>query len=112
MSYCTIHILTGLPEDISSTISIPNTTVTACGFMVQWKKATSDLVCGPVWYTVTISTEGETPKSYNTNTTNYNFTELSDGVLYHVEVIASNNASRSNAGNRGSAPIIMTTEGK
>ena len=110
MLCCTIHALTGSPEDISN-ISISNNTVTACSFMVQWDEASSDPVCGTVWYTVTISTGGNTSK-YNTTQTNYIATNLSDGVLYSVTVIASNNASssRSNADSRDSAPTMITTE--
>ena len=49
-------VLTGPPDDVTD-VSIPPNTITACGLVVQWGKPSSDPVCDPVWYTVTISTE-------------------------------------------------------
>ena len=113
MLCCTIHVLTGPPKDISN-ISIPNNTVTACRFTVQWDEVFSDPVCGTVRYTVAIST-GEKTSKYNTTLTNYTATNLNDDVLYNVTVIASNNASssrRSNTDSRDSTPTMIKTESK
>ena len=56
-------------------------------------------MCGTVWYTVTISTEGGILIiTDNTTMTNYNVTGgLNDNTVYHVNVTASNNAG-SNGG--------------
>ena len=71
----------------------------ACSFVVQWNEPSSDPVCGTVWYTVTISTEGGILIiTDNTTMTNYNVTGgLNDNTVYHVNVTASNNAG-SNGG--------------
>ena len=91
-------LLTGPPGDISD-VNISPDTITACSFVVQWSKASSDPVCGSVWYTVTILTEGRMLIiTDNTTLTNYNVTGLNDNTVYHVSVTASNNAgSSSNA---------------
>ena len=55
-------------------------------------------MCGSVWYTVTILTEGGMLIiTDNTTMTNYNVTGLNDNTVYHVSVTASNNAGSSNS---------------
>ena len=50
-------------------------------------------MCGTVWYTVTVSTEGGILIiTDNTTMTNYNVTGLNNNTVYHVNVTASNNA--------------------
>ena len=89
------YILTGLPDDIAD-INISPDTITACSFVVQWSKSSSDPVCGTVWYTVTISTEGGILIiTDNTTMTNYSVTGLNSSTLYSVNVTASNNAGSS-----------------
>ena len=63
-------------------------------------------MCGTVWYTVTISTEGGMLIiTDNTTMTNYNVTGgLNDNTVYHVNVTASNNA-----GSSSSATISIRT---
>ena len=59
-------------------------------------------MCGSVWYTITILTEGGMLIiTDNTTMTNYNVTGLNDNTVYHVSVTASNNAgsSRSSTAN-------------
>ena len=86
----------GPPGDI---INISPDTITACSFVVQWSEPSSDPVCGTVWYTVTISTEGGILIiTDNTTMTNYNVTGgLNDSTVYHVNVTASNNAGSSSS---------------
>ena len=84
-------VLTGPPDDVTDI-------KTTCGGVVQWGKPSSDPVCGPVWYTVTISTEGGILiTTGNTTVTSYNITGLNDNTVYHVNVTASNNAGSSNS---------------
>ena len=68
-------------------------------------------MCGTVWYTVTISTEGGILIiTDNTTMTNYNVTGgLNDNTVYHVNVTASNNAGSSN---RSSVMITTNINGK
>ena len=90
---CANCVLTGGQPDDVNNISV---SLTACGLVVQWNESSSDPVCGSVWYTVTISTEGGTLIiTDNTTMTNYNVTGLNDNTVYHVNVTASNNAGSS-----------------
>ena len=53
-------------------------------------------MCGSVWYTIMILTEGGTLIiTDNTTMTNYNVTGLNDNTVYHVSMTASNNAGSS-----------------
>ena len=90
--------ISGPPDDITG-INISPNTITACSFVVQWSEPSSDPVCGTVWYTVTISTEGGILIiTDNTTMTNYNITGgLNDNTVYHVNVTASNNAGSSSS---------------
>ena len=100
---------TGPPDDITD-INISPDTITACSFEVQWSKLSSDPVCGSVWYTVTILTEGGILIiTDNTIMTNYNVTGLDDNTVYHVTVTASNNAGSSNV---ASVMIMTNSNGK
>ena len=88
-------MLIGPPGDITDINVLPDT-ITACSFVVQWNEPSSDPVCGTVWYTVTISTEGGILIiTDNTTMTNYNVTGLNNNTVYHVNVTASNNAGSS-----------------
>ena len=89
-----IYVLTGPPDDITDVNISPDT----CSFVVQWNNTSSDPVCGSVWYTVTISTEGGMLiQTDNTTMTNYSVTGLNDSTVYHVNVTASNNAGSSDS---------------
>ena len=97
--YLVFFILSlGPPDDITG-INVLLDTITACSFVVQWSEPSSDPVCGTVWYTVTISTEGGMLIiTDNTTMTNYNVTGgLNDNTVYHVNVTASNNAGNSSS---------------
>ena len=99
----------GPPDDIAD-INISTDTITACSRVVQWSKPSSDPVCGSVWYTVTISTEGGMLIiTDNTTMTNYIVTGLNDNTVYHVNVTASNNAGSSNV---ASVMIMTNSNGK
>ena len=88
-----MYILTDLPGGITD-IHISPDTITACSFVVQWSEPSR--VCGTVWYTVTVSTEGGILIiTDNTTMTNYSVTELDNNTVYHVNVTASNNAGSS-----------------
>ena len=88
---------TGPPGDISD-VNIPPDTITACSFVVQWSRPSSDPVCGSVWYTVTVTEGGMLIINDAITLTTYNVTGLTNNTLYHVAVTASNNAgSSSNA---------------
>ena len=88
--------ITGPPGDVTG-INISPDTIAACSFVVHWSKASSDPVCDPVWYTVTISTGGMVIITDNTTLTNYTVTGLNDNTAYHVSVTANNNAGSSSA---------------
>ena len=88
-----MYVLTGPPGGITG-INISPDTITACSFVVQWSEPSSDPVCGTVWYTVTISTEGGI--LIITDNTTMSVTELNSSTLYNVIVTASNNAGSSN----------------
>ena len=100
----------GPPDNIAD-INISPDTITACSFVVQWSEPSSDPVCGTVWYTVTISTEGGILIiTDNTTMTNYNVTGgLNDNTVYHVSVTASNNAGSSSSATTSIGLIIMVS---
>ena len=115
---CNVHVcqiftncvLTGPPDGVTDVNISPNTT-TACSFVVQWSKPSSDPVCDPVWYTVTISTEeGILITTDNTTMTNYTVTRLNNNTVYHVNVTASNNAGSSNV--TSTSIMINSSSGK
>ena len=103
------YLSTGPPGDISDII-IPPDTITACSFVVQWSRSSSDPVCGPVWYTVTVATGGDMIITTTTTLTHCNVTGLNGNTVYRISVIASNNAGSS--GSSGSSGVttmsIMT----
>ena len=93
-----MYVLTGSPPDNVNNVNISPDTIITCSFVVQWSKSSSDPVCGSVWYTVTISTEGGILIiTDNTTMTSYNVTGLNDSTVYHVNVTASNNAGSSDS---------------
>ena len=95
VTLCHMYILTGGPPDNVNNVSISPDT---CSILVQWNNASSDPVCGSVWYTVTISTEGGILIiTDNTTMTSYSVTGLNDNTVYHVSVTASNNAGSSDS---------------
>ena len=102
-----VCVLTGPPDDITDIYISPDT-ITACSFVVQWSESTSDPLCGTVWYTVTISTEGGILIiTDNTTMTNYTITGLNSNTLYNVNVTASNNAGSSDP----TGTSVMTNSG-
>ena len=95
-------MLTGPPGNVTD-LNISK--ITACSFVVQWSRSSSDPVCGTIWYTVAISSEGGMMIiTDNTTMTSYDVTGLNDSTVYHVSVTASNNAGSSNITN-----VITTT---
>ena len=81
---CVNCVLTGGPPDDVNNVSV---SLTACGLVVKWSESSSDPVCGTVWYTVTISTEGGILIiTDNTTMTNYNVTGLNSNTLYSINV--------------------------
>ena len=82
---------TGPPGNVTD-LSI--SAITACSMVVQWSRSSSDPVCGTVWYTITISSEGGV-MIINTTMTSYDVTRLNNNTVYHVSVTASNNAGSS-----------------
>ena len=89
-------LLIGPPGDISDVI-IPPDTITACSFVVQWSRPSSDPVCGLVWYTVTVTTGGMSIINDSTTRTDYNVTGLNSTTTYIVNVNANNNAGSSSS---------------
>ena len=105
-----MYILTGGPPDNVNNVNISLDAPTACSILVQWSKASSDPVCGSVWYTVTVSTEGGILIiTDNTAMTNYNVTGLNYNTVYHVNVTASNNAGSSDS---TSTSVMINSSGK
>ena len=95
-----MYVLIGPPGGITDTNISPDT-ITACSFVIQWSEPSGDPVCGTVWYTVTISTEGGILIiTDNTTMTNYSITGLNSSTLYSVSVTASNNAGSSDTTGR------------
>ena len=92
-----IVLLTGPPDNVTD---LNISAITACSMVVQWNRPSSDPVCGAVWYTVTLSSEGGVMIT-NTTMTSYDVTGLNDNTVYHVSVTASNNA--------GSSSVTMMT---
>ena len=92
-----IVLLTGPPHNVTDLII---SAITACSMVVQWSRPSSDPVCGTVWYTVTISSEGGV-MIINTTMTSYDVTGLNDNTVYHISMTASNNA--------GSSSVTMMT---
>ena len=96
--YIRICELTGGPPDNVNNVSISLDTSTACSILVQWIKASSDPLCGSVWYTVTVLTEGGILIiTDNTTMANYSVAGLNYNTVYHVNVTASNNAGSSDS---------------
>ena len=87
-------LLTGPPGDISDVI-IPPDTITACSFVVQWSRPSSDPVCGSVQYTITVTERGMLIITDTTTLTHYDVTGLNNNTVYNVSVTASNNAGGS-----------------
>ena len=88
-------LLTGLPGSVTN---LKIAKITACNIVIQWSRPSSDPVCGTVWYTVTISSEGGVMIiTDNTTMTSYDVTGLNDNTIYHVSVTASNNAGSSSS---------------
>ena len=87
---------TGPPGIITDlNVSLPDS---ACSIIVRWNEASSNPVCGRVWYNITIiSPEGGTLITDYTNetTVNYNVSILNH-TKYTVTVIAINNAGSCN----------------
>ena len=89
-----VYVLIGPPDDITDVNISPD----ICSFVVQWNNTSSDPVCGSVWYTVTISTEGGMLIiTDNTTMTSYSVTGLNYNTVYHVNVTASNRAGSSDS---------------
>ena len=101
---CANCVLTGGPPDDVNNVSV---SLIACGLVVQWREPSR--VCGTIWYTVTVSTEGGILIITDyTTMTNYSVTGgLNDNTVYHVNVTASNNA-----GSSGLTSISVITNGK
>ena len=101
-------LLTGPPGDISVVNILPDT-ITACSFVVQWSRPSSDPVCDPVQYIVTITEGGMLIVNDTTTLTDYHVTGLTNNTSYNVTVTASNNAGSSSATNMS---IMTNNNGK
>ena len=83
-----IYIITGPPTPVSS---LMEDEICSRYFNVSWSLSSSDIVCEPVSYDVTISSsDGE--MMMNINNTFYNFTGLTPGTNYTVTVAGINMA--------------------
>ena len=83
---------TGPPSPITSiTASDTSCLTTKYNVIVSWDPSTSDPVCGPLSYNVTISPSDGVTVMRITDTT-YNFTTLTPGTDYTVTVAANNMA--------------------
>ena len=99
--YTTVYNTTGgRPGDITD-LTILSDTITACSFVVQWSKPSSD----PYSYTVRIVTEGGALIIAEITTlTTYTVTGLNSSTVYSVSVIANNDCGSSNT-----ASMLVTT---
>jgi len=64
--------------------------------VAQWSKPSSDPVCGPVQYIITVSTGGIVISNVTINRTNYTATGLSENTDYRINVTAINKAGNGN----------------
>ena len=103
------YLLIGPPGDINA-VNITLDTITACSFVVQWSRPSSDPVCGSIWYAVTVTEGGMLIINDTTTLTIYNVTGLTNNTSYHVTVTASNNAGSSSSAT--SMPISTNNNGK
>jgi len=78
---------------------IPSNMITPTSFVVQWSKPSSDPVCGPVQYIVTVSTGGRMINNSTVSQTNCTVTGLSPNTEYRVSVTAVNNGGNGIATN-------------
>ena len=90
-----MSFLTGPPSPITS-ITASDTSCLTTNVIVSWDPSTSDPVCGPLSYNVTISPSDGVTVMIITDTT-YNFTTLTPGTNYTVTVAANNMAGVGNS---------------
>ena len=103
------YLPTGPPGDINN-VKIPLDTITACSFVVQWSRPSSDPVCGSVWYTVIVTEGGMLIINDTITLTDYHVTGLTNNTSYHVTVTARNNAGSSSSST--SAMTATNSNGK
>jgi len=68
--------------------------ITPTSFFVQWSEPSSDPVCGPVQYTVTVSTGGIVISNVTINRTEYTAMELYYNTIFETTVTAINNGGK------------------
>ena len=66
--------------------------ITSISFVAQWSEPSSDPVCGPVQYIVTVSTGGMVITNVTVNRTNYTVRKLCSNTVYEINVTAISNA--------------------
>ena len=103
-----IFVIAGPPGDITD-LTILSITSATCGIVMQWRRASSNPVCGPVWYTITITEGGSLVITNTTTMTSYAVTGLYDNTEYHFSVTASNIAG---SGNSTSKSFMINNIGK
>jgi len=82
------YVYVGPPSSVSS-ITIGETCLKT-STIVSWSPSSSNSVCGPVSYNVTISPSDGVMMMMNITSTFYNFTELTPGNNYTVTVAGIN----------------------
>jgi len=80
------------PPEIITDLSIPPDMITSTSFVVQWSEPSSDPVCGPVQYIVTVATGGIMISNFTVNGTTYTVTGREHNTLYTIYLAAYNAA--------------------
>ena len=95
----------GSPDKVTN-LTIPHDMITQTSFFVQWSKPFSDPVCGPVQYTITVSTGGMAISYVTINETEYHATGLYNNTMYETTVTAINNGGKSDPATRNVTTLI------
>jgi len=89
-----LYTIGDIPDAITDLYAPPHL-ITSSSFVVHWSEPSSDVVCGPVQYIITVSTGGIITWNITINRTTYTATGLCSNTSYKVNVFADNIAGNS-----------------